>query len=75
MKVLIWFVCFLVMSIITTYLNSSGIFLGGIPTIILFGITFWIAKTLCKKYDEAKSLENSDDYNSECDPTEDNIEE
>lgn len=75
MKVLIWFVCFLVMSIITTYLNGSGIFLGGIPTIILFGITFWIAKTLCKKYDEAKSLENSDDNNSVSDSTEYNIEE
>lgn len=75
MKVLIWIVCFLVMSVVVTYLNGSGIFLGGIPTIILFGITFWIAKTLCKKYDEAKSLENSDDNNSVSDSTEDNIEE
>lgn len=75
MKVLIWFVCFFMMSVVITYLNASGIFVGGIPTIILFGITFWIAKTLCKKYDEAKSLKNSDDNNSECDSTEDNIEE
>ncbi|MGN1320908.1 MAG: hypothetical protein ACI4U6_07310 [Acutalibacteraceae bacterium] len=74
MKVLIWIVCFFMMSVVVTYLNGSGIFLGGIPTIILFGITFWIAKTLCKKYDEAKSLKNSDDANnSVCDSTEDNI--
>ena len=54
MKVFIWFACIFVCSFINTALNTSGILLGGIPTIILYGSTIWIAITLCKKYEENK---------------------
>lgn len=54
MKILIWFLCILVYAIITVLLNMSGIILGGIPTVILVGGAMWLAKTLCKKWDERK---------------------
>lgn len=54
MKILIWFLCILVYAVITVLLNMSGIILGGIPTVILVGGAMWLAKTLCKKWDERK---------------------
>lgn len=54
MKVLIWFLCILAYSIITTLIKECGIILGGIPTVILFGGTMWLARTLCTKWDEHK---------------------
>ena len=58
MKFLIWFLCILANSIITTIIKEAGVILGAIPTVILFGATMWLAKTLCKKWDEHK--ENKD---------------
>lgn len=59
MKVLIWILCFFANALITTVLKESGILLGAIPTMILFGATLWLARTLCKKWDEHK--ERGDD--------------
>ena len=53
MKVLIWVGCVLVYAIVVTLINSAGVILGAIPTMILFGGMMWAAKTLCKKYDES----------------------
>ena len=54
MKILIWFLCIFANALITTILRESGIILGGIPTAVLFGGTMWLARTLCKKWDEHK---------------------
>ena len=54
MKILICFLCILVYAVITVLLNMSGIILGGSPTVILVGGAMWLAKTLCKKWDERK---------------------
>ena len=54
MKVLIWIGCFFVNALITTILKESGIILGGIPTVILYGVTVVVAPFLCKKWDEHK---------------------
>ena len=54
MKVLIWILCIFANALITTILKESGILLGAIPTMILFGAMFWLARTLCKKWDEHK---------------------
>lgn len=59
MKVLIWILCFFANALITTVLKESGILLGAIPTMILFGATLWLARTLCKKWGEHK--ERGDD--------------
>lgn len=55
MKFLIWFLCILANAIITTLITESGVILGGIPTALMFAATFWLARTLCKKWDEHKA--------------------
>lgn len=55
MKVLIWFLCIFANALITTLIKEAGVSLGGIPTVILYGATFWLARTLCKKWDEHKA--------------------
>lgn len=61
MKILIWFLCLFAHAFITTLLKSNGILLGGIPTALLIGGAMWLAKTLCKKWDErAKQGEDND---------------
>ena len=60
MKVLIWILCIFVNALITTIFKESGIILGGIPTIILYGVTIWLARTLCKKWDERKTDKTPD---------------
>lgn len=59
MKVLIWIVCFFVQGMIITLFKNSGIILGALPTMALFGFTLWLARTLCKKYDEHKEQKSS----------------
>lgn len=54
MKFLIWFLCIFANAIITTIIKEAGVILGAIPTVILFGATMWLARTLCKKWDEHK---------------------
>lgn len=52
MKVLIWIGCALSLGVITTTLNiKMGIYLGLIPTIVLYSTMFWLARTLCDKWD------------------------
>lgn len=52
MKILIWLLCLTIYSLIEVGLQYSGIWLGAVPTVILFGITCTIAYVLCKKYDK-----------------------
>ena len=54
MKFLIWFLCIFSNALITTLIKESGVILGAIPTVILYGATFWLARALCKKWDEHK---------------------
>ena len=54
MKFLIWFLCVLANAIIITLIKAAGIILGGIPTALLFVATLWLARNLCKKWDEHK---------------------
>ncbi len=54
MKVFIWFLCLCVYGVITVLFYNAGILLGAIPTVILVGGVMWLAKTLCKKWDERK---------------------
>lgn len=56
MKVLIWVLCFFANALITTVLKEElGIGLGAIPTILLYGGTIWLARILCKKWDNHKN--------------------
>lgn len=55
MKVLIWILCIFANALITTLLKEAGILLGGIPSALLFGGSFWLAHKLCKKWDEHQS--------------------
>jgi hypothetical protein len=51
MKILIWFGCIFMLSLITVLLKYAGVLLGFIPTFILGSLMFWTARTLCKKWD------------------------
>ena len=55
MKVLIWFGCICCASFFIVILANHGITLGGIPTIIIYGITFWAARSLSEKWEVGKS--------------------
>ena len=59
MKGLIWFGCLLVLSIITTALKTSGIMLGAIPTVLLYGGGVWVAKKLCNMVDDNKKNDDT----------------
>ena len=54
MKALIWIGCKLGYSLIMTGLASGGIIMGALPTMALFGGTFFLARYLCKKYEESQ---------------------
>jgi hypothetical protein len=58
MKFLIWFVTIFVTALITSVIREAGIILGAIPTVIIYGAMLWVARTLCKKYDERKGIKN-----------------
>ena len=54
-KVLIWIGCYFSLSFLITILKTNfGIWLGFIPTFILYSVTGWLANTLCKKADIKK---------------------
>lgn len=57
MKFLIWVGCIFLVSVITTSIRMNGIILGAIPTVILYAGMVWLAKTLCKKWDENHNKE------------------
>lgn len=52
MKVLIWIGCIFCASLVQTIAMQSGIILGGLPTLLLYGAMFFAASALCKAYDE-----------------------
>lgn len=54
MKFLIWFLCIFANALIATLIKETGVILGAIPTVVLYGATIWLSRTLCKKWDEHK---------------------
>ncbi len=54
MKVLIWFLCILTASVVSVLIQLSGVILGAVPIIILYGAAILLARTLCKKWDKHK---------------------
>ncbi len=63
MKVLIWILCIFANALITAILKENGIPLGAIPTMILFAAMLWLARTLCKKWEEHKGRGGDDGKN------------
>ena len=52
-KVLIWFFACSIPAAISALLHmQNGVVLGGLPTILLFGSSFALARVICKKLDE-----------------------
>ena len=53
MKILIYFLCYLVLAILEGILMASAhITLGAIPQVVLFLITGWIAQSLVKRWEQ-----------------------
>ena len=50
-KCLIWLSFLFVSSAITTGLAYAGVLLGGVPTILLFAVACYAARSCCKAYD------------------------
>ena len=47
-------------------IKNAGIILGGIPSALMFGGMWWIASSLCKKWDGRKERNtNKEDENNE----------
>lgn len=59
MKILIWFLCILANALLTTILKLCGIFLGFLPTILMYSGTLWLAQTLCTKWDAHKKAKKN----------------
>ena len=51
MKILIWAMCFLVYGVVRTTLQNVGIYLGFIPTVLLYTGLFYLATRLCTMWD------------------------
>ena len=51
MKVLIYVACFIVLVIIQTIFIHNRIVLGAIPSVLLWCLTWWGARALCKVWD------------------------
>ena len=51
MKVFIWIGCLFANSVVVVLFGYAGILLGAVPTMLLYGATFWLASTLCRKWD------------------------
>jgi len=64
MKVLIWFACVFVASIVKTLLVGSGS-LGAIPTMILYGAAFAAAKALSTAWENRKNDGKADNNKDE----------
>ena len=60
MKALIWIGCVVSLSLCTVIIRYCGIILGGIPSALMFAGMWWLATTLCKKWD-ARKLQNGDE--------------
>ena len=54
MKALIWIGCIFTLSLCFVMIKNAGIILGGIPSALMFGGMWWIASSLCKKWDGRK---------------------
>ena len=59
MKALIWIGCIFSLSLCTVLIKDCGIILGGIPSALMFGGMWWLASTLCKKWDARKKNNNN----------------
>ncbi len=59
MKVFIWLSCFFVFAAIQTLAKNAGILLGGIPTALLCGLTYWCANKLCKVWETHKEKKDA----------------
>ena len=55
-KCLIWLGFLFVSSAITTGLVYAGVRLGGVPTILLFAVACYAARSCCKAYDHCSIL-------------------
>ena len=81
MKVLIWVGCIFSLALILTLIASSGFILGGLPSVLLFGGMIFLAKTLCKQWDnrhaKTETKENTEEKTGEnlVDNVDDNIDE
>ena len=63
MKGLIWFLCIFACAAVFAAFRMKGILLGGIPSMIIFGSALWLARTLCRKWDEHKEDQERGDSN------------
>lgn len=64
MKVLIWIGCLFANALITTLFKENGIILGAIPTVLLYLGAVYLARTLCKLWDE-RNVKNNAQKNTE----------
>ena len=65
MKFLIYLGCFIVLAIIQTVIKEAGIILGGVPTAILFSITYSIAHKLSSAWEAKHSTKTEEPQNRE----------
>jgi hypothetical protein len=51
MKALIWVACVFLFNLLIVLIKDTGIILGGIPTVLIYGLMFFVAHRLCKAWD------------------------
>lgn len=52
MKALVWFLTYFLIAAIQTALRMGGVYLGAIPTVILYGGAIAVARAICKGLDD-----------------------
>ena len=54
MKIVIWGGLIFAASAIITAFRMNGILLGAIPTVVIYGVMLWLAKTLCQVWENRR---------------------
>lgn len=65
MKVLMYVICIMVYSMMTTAINMNGVLLGAIPTVLLFVLCMSPAWAYGKRYDQRKYKETYPNFSLE----------
>lgn len=51
--------CFFVCAVIQVIIKNAGFILGGIPAALLFGLTYWAARSICKRWDKHRAIKKA----------------
>ncbi len=71
MVAFIWIACFFCLVMVQVFIKYQGVILGAIPTMILYGFTLWLARTLASKWKKRQAAKQTKEENKSADSYQD----